>query len=430
MSTKSQHIAKIILFGVLTLTLFLPSFSFLFNVKTQNTKGYYQRNEDVSFSISGFFNASYQKQKVKYVNQNFGLRNHYLFLNNEFNYTLFGQLGLKHIIKGKNNTLLDFEDIMSYFGKYTYDEKLLQYKISCLSFIQKELKKYNKHLIICIAPCKTYYHNDQIPDYLHLPKRKNNYEKVVPYFDKYKINYIDYASWFSQNRNNLLTPLFYKTSHHWSDYSSYLALDSLIAYKSKLSNTTNANMIVSSLRLGANPDNDLEQILNMYSAYIDDQALLFDYVWDTVKTTKTSTMVIGDSFYSNMHKFESNNPNEDIKFIYYNVENHSNIKEDLTIEYKMNALKSANYIVLIANQKNLPKIGWGFLEFLYFALKKSKPTIYNTDYNQFIIYTKNAIKKDLNWMKIIEEKAKVKQIEVDSMLHLDAIWAFENIKFN
>ena len=48
--------------------------------------------------------------------------------------------------------------------------------------------------------------------------------------------------------------------------------------------------------------------------------------------------------------------------------------------------------------------------------------------NYTIDYYEKKIRSDVNWLKQIEEKAKEKNIPLDSMIKLDATWMFEEDK--
>ena len=119
----------------------LQQFLNLFPVKP--LKGAIINLPDTSFTWKGWLNGSFQKKKEKYVNENFGLRNIFLRINNEIKFDLFGKIYAHDVIVGKENYLFEKNYIKAYNGEDFIGVDSIKKISDQLKFIQDELKKSN-----------------------------------------------------------------------------------------------------------------------------------------------------------------------------------------------------------------------------------------------------------------------------------------------
>jgi hypothetical protein len=90
----------------------------------------------------------------------------------------------------------------------------------------------------------------------------------------------------------------------------------------------------------------------------------------------------------------------------------------------LDEINKSNIIILLATDANLFKFGFGFEDAVYKLLSDEKIQT-RTTVDERIRFIEQVIRKDKNWMKEIERKAKERKLPVDTMLHRDAHWIFE-----
>jgi hypothetical protein len=148
--------------------------------------------------------------------------------------------------------------------------------------------------------------------------------------------------------------------------------------------------------------------------------------------TKPSVLVVSDSYYWGMYNFGISNAFSNSHFWFYNKQVYPDFYQNALETNQINLkdeIAKHDVIILMATEATLPGLGWGFIENTDNLFKGNKDK--NTDFIEFqkkITNLKNHIKSDKNWMKLIIEKSKSKNISFDSMLTLDAIWQLQHEK--
>ena len=155
MSTEKNILNRLVLPAVL-LFLFLPLIQNTIHFKKwiKPLKGAYVQVKDTSFNWKDWFTEDYQQQKNKYLNQNFGLRNYCVFLNNQLDFSLFKKVNTDHVVVGKSNVLFEDSYINAYNGVNFSGEEKLKSHIEKLKKAQELLKNNNVDLEIIFLPRK------------------------------------------------------------------------------------------------------------------------------------------------------------------------------------------------------------------------------------------------------------------------------------
>lgn len=83
------------------------------------------------------------------------------------------------------------------------------------------LKKRNKKLLICFAPCKESYYPEYLPEsYLLKMKNKSNYSVYKSKFEKENISILDLNDFFVRNKGKGEHVIFNEGAIHWTIYRS------------------------------------------------------------------------------------------------------------------------------------------------------------------------------------------------------------------
>jgi hypothetical protein len=102
--------------------------------------------------------------------------------------------------------------------------------------------------------------------------------------------------------------------------------------------------------------------------------------------------------------------------------------EELDLELE---IKNHDVIIIMATEANLKNFGWGIVENLNQLFKgtyknNQQQQKLNKQVTQYIV----LIKKDTQWLSDTKIRAKEKNITIDSMLVLEALWQIKNQKNN
>ena len=193
--------------------------------------GSFEKCEIPPFSWNTWFSGDFQTKFDKGIEQNIGLRNSFVRLNNKINYSLFKVVSAKSVIIGKEKYLLGEDYIQSYLGNDGVNEGAIKLKIEKAKYVQRELEKRGKHLLILFVPGKGSFFPEYIPDRYHPEnKRTTNYEIYSKLLPQSGLHYIDLKGYFLKLKNKTPYPLYPKQGIHWSNYGATIAMDSIINY--------------------------------------------------------------------------------------------------------------------------------------------------------------------------------------------------------
>ncbi|MES2763108.1 MAG: hypothetical protein V4677_12925 [Bacteroidota bacterium] len=421
-----------ILIGILVF-LYIPLLQNQFHFKKyiKPLKGAYVEALDTSFSADAWFSGRYRDIKDKYLTQNFGLRNYYVMLNNEINYRYFKIANIDKVIVGKGDFLYETDYIEAYYGNNFVGIKELVSRYKKIKELQETLAANGIDLEIVFLPSKASFYPEFIPDNQISEMKVSNYDCATALCKKLNINHIDFSAWFKQMKPIIPYDLYPKTGIHWSNYGALIATDSLkkhIEYntKSNLRDFEITNVAYSDSLIG--PDNDMGEVMNLLYPVKTLPMPYASYYWkeDNETTVKPKALVIADSYYWNIYtQGLANNLFTDNKYWYYNqtVYPESEPIRDVAKLNLLEEIKKHQVIILMATEINVHDIGWGFVDKALDVLQTK-----NTNYKRQKIYVGNIrehILQTPEWMADIKKKAAEKNITIDEMVTLDAIYVYE-----
>ncbi len=424
---------KHILLCTIMVFLFLPLLQENFNLsKIRPLAGDYVPAKDVPITRHTWFNKEFQEQKEKFLHDHFGYHNTYIRLHNQISFALFKKAKANGVVIGKENYLYEDKYIEAYYGQDFIGIDSIKKKMLMVSFLADTFKKMNKTFLVVFAPGKGAYFPEFIPESRKAAQGITNIEVYLKFAKEMKIPHIDFHTWFIQQKNKSPYPLVPRYGIHWSQYGSILATDSILKTIELDRNLDIPNIHWDKITTekAKDTDIDIEKGMNLLfrlqpelMAY---PQVLFD---DTVGTTKPSVLVIADSYYWQIFAMGISNIFNRSDFWYYFKSAHSpRYEKTKKIEEVdvLDEIKQHEVIILMSTDIHLPEFGWDFIEtmFNYYNGKIDREKL-DMKYNDQIEEMKEYIRLDEKWMKSIKEKAKERNISVDSMLYIDAKWSVD-----
>lgn len=414
---------------VMMLILLVPIFQSKFHLfKETPLKGAVVKADNSYFSITGWFSGEYQEAKEKYLNDNFGLHNFFIRLNNQLAYNLFTKAKANGVIIGKDNYLFEKNYLKAYTGLDYIGHDSIERRMNRLKVVQDYLESNNKTFLLVFAAGKGTFYPEYFPEEWKISNDGNtNFNTHLSLAKEKGINYIDFNTYFKLNKESSPFPLYPKHGIHWSHYGMCLVVDSLLNYFEREIETELADIAWDEVEISEAKKSDYDIADGMNLLYPPEREKLgYPNYQIVVKEgdTKPSVIVIADSFYWGM--FNEGIPARvfsDQHFWFYNKQiypdSYTNPLEVSEVDLS-EELNNHDIFIIMGTEATLPGLGWGFIESAHNIIRNGSPVenSFRKKVDELIAYIRN----DNNWMKSIEVKAKEREISVDSMLVIDAEW--------
>lgn len=303
-------IGRIFIVVVFLLVLYVPMMQQVFKPITNEYTlyGSYTEAKDTSLTSVTWFACEYQKHKEEFLNENFGFREFFVKLDNEITYSIYKDLKLLDVFRGKNGYFFNSSFFNTYSGR---DYKGDAYADSLFTYILKLnelMTSKKKKLMVCFAPCKESFYSEHLPDScLPYIREKNYYTYYKSKIVKSNIPVLDLNEYFLQLKSNSPYPLFVKGAVHWTTYGTFVAMDTLfnrIGYelgKKTLQIKLSSFVLSDSAR---DNDDDIVRALNLLRRVKGETLAYPSWEFTNEKDSdiyKPKVMVIGDSFYMNLN---------------------------------------------------------------------------------------------------------------------------------
>lgn len=422
-----KSIKSILLFLVL-ISLFIPACEQFFNYfKIKKLNGSYQITEKPQFLFTNWFSGDFQKQMGKWQNENFGFRNLLVRTHNQIGFELYNKSYANFVVVGKENYLLDQTYIDAYTGRDNIGANKILNKVKDFEKFDNYLNGLNKKLLLVFAPGKASFYHEFIPDKYLKDITTTNHSMYVKYLAESKINYIDFKTWFDLLKSKSPNALFPKNGIHWSTYGALLAADSLLKYSSKVIGYDISKPMIEKLEWKyelQDVDQDVGLGMNLLVGPKNDSMPYPKFRFSKNENVKKPrVLLIGDSYCWTMPLAEMNaNSFESLNFVYYNKELHPFGKEMVPMD-KVNTadlLASSDIVIILSTDANLNEFDWNFTSSILNNFDNEKVQLINSTVSQ--------IRNDSNWFKLVKQKAMEKNISLDSMLYLDALYVINSMK--
>ena len=427
---RKVDIAKI-LFIITMVLMFLPmlqQFTGLINFKP--LKGVTNEVPEPVLSLENYRDGKFQSQAEKYMSNNFGFRQPFIRLYNQYIWSFYHKTNVFSVVIGKDDWLYERYFVEDHNGtralKYTENpeemKELLRKNAIRIRKLQGILEEYGKHLFILIEPGKDRTYPEYLPE--GCTAAPDSLVIAADFFpsmlDSLGVNYMNVDKLFEKIKDSVDYNLFTQTGTHWSNIASAHAADSMIRFMEHLGNINMKNLIIGEPYIDKVkiPDDDLEQMMNlmfrMYKVPIKYADISIDNDTTTVKPRMT---LIGDSFFWNLaNGLPVNDIFENYHYWYYNSTiyfdpRYNNTSQVDIVEQMLNT----DFIVLAACTSQLYDLDWKF----------SRQAIMHLCYDQsHLDNTMNGIVAQMinspEWKAALQEKADQQGCTLEEMALADA----------
>ena len=391
-----------------------------------------------SLTLEAWFDGTYQENRNKYINEQFGFRNTAVRLHNQIAFSLFRKAKANGVIIGKEDYLYEIKYINAFRGAEEVNQSELDSNLFMLKAIQSKLKEKGVELIVIINPGKASFYPEFIPDEFPIVSNRSYYSEYQKGLQSQGIQHIDFGKWFREMKGKTPAPLFPKTGIHWSQYGATLAADSLVNYCMKLFGKDmnefgwNKNDLPLSTTMES-VDDDIGLGMNLYSP-IDVLPMAYPRVGVNDKYgvsfgnrgIQPKVAVISDSYFFNLMQLPwAPDIFSELNFYFYNKQLHhlpGGATTNTDVLSQMQDIEKSNLLFVMATECNMDKLGWGFISnaYKYFVMGE------NIDSFELRVQKfKKNILSDEAWMKAIGEKARQNKVPLDTMIMRDARYMAE-----
>ena len=389
-----------------------------------------------SLTLEAWFDGTYQENRNKYINEQFGFRNTAVRLHNQIAFSLFRKAKANGVIIGKEDYLYEIKYINAFRGAEEINQSELDSNLFMLKAIQSKLKERGIEFVVVMNPGKASFYSEFIPDEFPMVSDRSYYSEYQKGLEAQGIQHIDFGKWFREMKGKTPAPLFPKTGIHWSQYGATLAADSLVNYCMNLFGKEMNEFVWNKNNLPLQTtmesvDDDIGLGMNLYSP-IDVLPMAYPrvsvkYNIDSAnKGIQPKVAVISDSYFFNLMQLPwAPDIFESLNFYFYNKQLHKRPEGTMTNSdplSQMKEIEKSNVVFVMATECNMDKLGWGFISsaYKYFVLGEK------FDSFEFRVQKfKNNILSDEAWVKAIAEKAKQNKVPLDTMIMRDARYMAE-----
>jgi len=328
------------------------------------------------FTWKSWFNEKFQNDFNKSLEEHTGLKNTFIRVNNQINYSFFNKTTTHKALIGKKGCLYEEGYIWEYSGRGFVGEDSVNNVLHRTKLLQHYLKKNkNIDLIIVFEPGKASFFPEYIPNRFNIAsKTTSNYDYYAKRCAEMQINFLDLNDLFKKMKDTVPHPLYPMYGIHWSTYGMCIAADTLIKFIEKTHNISMPKMYWDSITVTDNvkdADFDIEKTLNLLWR-LPKEKMAYPHVKfeKDINKVKPDVLVIADSYFWSIYDNEiPHNVFNNHEFWYYNKAKYPDIFDD-TIDWvdhskTKEVVEGMNVILIMVTEMNLNHSFWCFIDQLY-----------------------------------------------------------------
>jgi hypothetical protein len=371
MEPKVKKGLLVFIFIILLLPLVQQCFPF---ITSGQLEGSYTDAKEVAFSWGKWADASYQKGKTDFCNDHVGFRPDLLRINNQIDFSLFGDCHAVWAVLGTHDCLFQDVYINAIYGQNFIGYPAIRERAIKLKAIQDTMARLGKLFVLVYGPNKARFYPENFPkNRMHDSRGVTNFEVYRKMGDSLGINQIDMNSWFVSMKNKLKDSLFAKQGIHWTVYGAILAGDSLMTYIEKAMHRHIPHPKCSKMERSTEPrsgDDDVERSINIIFP-VTTETFTYPVIEDVPDSgcIKPNVIYLGDSYAFKMIVYGIvNRMNRNCEYWGYfedvrgfNIYKWAYIKD---YDWKK-ALDENDCLVMLYTEFNLWQLGNGFIESAY-----------------------------------------------------------------
>ncbi|MBL7890563.1 MAG: hypothetical protein JNL24_13510 [Bacteroidia bacterium] len=428
---KTKHIpsltVKHFVFVFFIISLFFPLIQqHLKLIKEKPLEGFFNIEDYPTLAIDKWKNGEFQKQFETAYNDQIGFHDFFIELQSQINYSLFKISKIQSVVVGKNGYLYVRNYIDAVNGNDFMGSAYINLQIEKAKVVDSILKQKNITLVFAIAPGKGSFFPEYIPD----AHKTNNHPDSTNYacykkaFAKSSLNFLDLREYFLKIKDTCRYPLFSKAGVHWSEYASYIAIDTFKNYLEQIQKISLNKVTIKdyNFEFPARPsDYDAANLMNTFSIIPHYKMSYFSFKYNFAPLSKTQKLlVVGDSYYSCI---------KETKIPYYIFD---------TVEYRLynkpemnkrNDAEKYSTILILGTDGTLNQYPYNFIDQLYEHYSSYDQNYKNLKLKEFRMYTHKVlenIEKNKKWKNLMLKNAKKKNINPTEEFVNNAIWLYYN----
>lgn len=368
---------KNLLFALLMLMLVLPWMQARLGlVKEKPLTGAFSASTAPDFSDftrSDWLSGNFQENFNTKLENHIGFRNALVRVNNQIDFSAFGQANAEGVIAGKNGELFEEDYLREATGLYYVGDEVWQRKAAQLKAVQDTLAALGKTLVVVFEPGKATFYPERRPrKYRNIAEKPSNYQQMLKSFSAQQVNVLDLDVFFRQMKNKQPYPLFLKGGTHWSYYGATLAADTAIAYLEKKSGMDLPDLKIEGIKqldTIRHPDNDIGLAMNLIFPLRQERPAYPIISFSENDSKRADVLIVGDSFYFNwLNNYIPSSVFGNFDFWYYNNSiTHGNGSADgkaADKNFKDEILKRDIILIMITGRFH-HAFAWKFDEQLY-----------------------------------------------------------------
>ncbi len=383
------------------------------------------------FSVSEWYQNSYQPAMDDYNNDMWPFKELMLRLNNQFYYNAFNQLRVNGFVAGKNDFVFSEGYIFSAYGDdYIGKPKILS-KLQKAKVLQDTLKKKGIDLMLVFAPGKGEYYSEYIEDKYKHPVKNRNYSDYISLSKDLNLNVLNLTPYILNLKSKTPYPLFTTYGHHWSSYCEAIACDTIIKYIEHLHQCDLPNMkweTISVSDTARGRDADVLKSMNLYKTPKQTQKLGYPNVVFESAPEKNTTRVLtisGSDWWGPVYLGVPEHVFANGQFWYYYKRVVPSPVPGEKIEVWQLDLKqsieSNQVIMLLYSDSNLHDFANNFIEDAYELYTNPKAYYTRVAREKAIKEFEKQIREKPVLLKKATKKSNDLQIPLDSAIKLDAM---------
>ena len=284
-----------------------------FNIKPLN--GYTTTTDKPELTRASFASGDYQNDMEHYISENFGFREFFIRLYNQFSYSCFRQINNDNIKEGRNHELYLKMYLDEITGQTLWDYYLSieDAKADARKNVQETkrlidtLKQFDIDFLFVFAPTKTAVYPEKMPQrYQEQISDFSLEEYYIELFKENDIPHIDFLNYFRAIKDTVTYPLYPRAGSHWAESVIPFVADSIYRKIEEITDLKMPSVKVVDENITkhySGPDSELEATMNLLFP-LNRPAIprpIFTLT-DTLDADKPNLLVVSDSYFNQLRE--------------------------------------------------------------------------------------------------------------------------------
>lgn len=391
--------------------------------------------------LETYLDSSYQDYLAQSARKKTGFREFFSRCYNQIAFSFFGKSANKNVFKGTNHELYliaNLNDItgkllLSHYGSIENAKADAQKNVKETLALIDTLRQHGTDFLFVFCPTKTAVYPEDMPK--EFKENIMDFSLEEYYIDLFKENnipHIDFYNYFKSIKGTFPYPLYTLTGSHWAESTIPFVCDSILRKMEAISsiNLPSVNYCDPNLsRDYSEQDLELETHIDLLLPLCKPKVPrpIFT-LQDTIGKDRPNLLVVGDGYFTQLHKSCFLNAFNQWDFWLYNQ---TSVSSRPTCNWKYlnqmydtaETLEDADIVMAIFTSNYLLNYLCGFTHTAQELFQKG-----TTSDQEAIEIIMQRIKDNPEWMKAIEQQAKERSLSIDENLHKNAEYILETEK--